>query len=207
MSEKIRIFGDSKSGNCYKIALVCACLDIEYEWLEVDILAGETQTPEFLAMNPNGKIPLLSLPDGRNLPESNAILCYFAAGTDLAGTDRFTAADILRWMFFEQYSHESNIATSRFIIKYLGNPPDRQAALSEKRVGGYKALDVMEEQLTGRNFMVGDAFTIADIALYAYTHVADEGGFDLDRYPAIRAWLVRVAARPEHVTMRVPATA
>ena len=202
MSEIIQVYGDSRSGNCYKVQLLCSHLGIDYAWKEVDILAGDTHTPEFLAMNGNGKIPLLALPDGRCLPESNAILCYLADDSALAGSDRFSRADVLQWMFFEQYSHEPNIASSRFIIQYLGNPPDRQAALEEKRVGGYKALDVMEGQLADRCFMTGDAFTMADIALYAYTHVADEGGFDLDRYPAIRAWLARVAARPEHVAMR-----
>ena len=204
MSDEICIYGDSRSGNCYKIQLLCASLGIEYSWREVDILAGDTQRPEFLAMNANGKIPLLSLPDGRYLPESNAILCYLAAGTEFLGVDRFSRADVLRWMFFEQYSHEPNIATSRFIIQYLGNPPDRQAALKEKRIAGYKALDVMEGDLKDCLFMTGDAFTIADIALYAYTHVADEGGFDLSGYPSVRAWLERVASRPGHVSMRAP---
>jgi glutathione S-transferase len=200
----MRVYGDSRSGNCYKVQLLCSHLGIGYEWKEVDILAGDTHTPEFLAMNSNGKIPLLALPDGRYLPESNAILCYLADNSTLAGSDRFSRADVLQWMFFEQYSHEPNIASSRFIIKYLGNPPDRRAALEEKRVGGYKALDVMESHLAARDFMAGDNFTIADIALYAYTHVADEGGFDLYAYPAIREWLERVAALPGHVAMRTP---
>ncbi len=205
MSTDICIYGDSKSGNCYKIELLCAHLGIEYEWREVDILAGETRTPEFLAMNANGKIPLLALPDGRYLPESNAILCYLAAESDLAGIDRFARADVLSWMFFEQYSHEPKIATSRFIVQYLNNPPDRQDTLKENRIAGYKALDVMEGQLKDRRFMTGAAFTIADIALYAYTHVADEGGFDLGPYAAIRAWLERIATQPEYVPMRVSA--
>jgi glutathione S-transferase len=198
----MRVYGDSRSGNCYKIQLLCSHLRIGYEWKEVDILAGDTHTPEFLAMNSNGKIPLLALPDGRCLPESNAILCYLADDSALAGSDRFSKADVLKWMFFEQYSHEPNIASSRFIIKYLGNPPDRRAGLEEKRVGGYKALDVMESHLVAHDFMTGDNFTIADIALYAYTHVADEGGFDLDAYPAVRAWLERIAALPGHVAMQ-----
>jgi len=202
MTRRIQIYADSKSGNCYKIQLLCAHQGIDYEWIEVDILAGDTHTPEFLALNANGKIPLLCLPDGRCLSESNAILAYLAADTDFAGVDRYAAADILRWMFFEQYSHEPNIATSRFIIQYLGNPADRQEALKEKRVGGYKALDVMEGQLSAGAYMTGDSFTLADIALYAYTHVAEEGGFELDRYPAIRAWLKRIAERPGHVAMQ-----
>ncbi len=201
-NEKILVYGDSISGNCYKIQLLCSQLDIPYDWREVDILAGETRTAEFLAMNTNGKIPLLALPDGRYLPESNAILAYLAEGSELAGSDRFSRAQVLRWMFFEQYSHEPNIATSRFIIKYLGSPPDRQAALEEKRVGGYKALDLMEGQLDNSSFIAGPGYSIADIALYAYTHVADEGGFDLKDYPAVRAWLGRVEATPGYVAMR-----
>ncbi len=202
MDEQILVYGDSISGNCYKIQLLCAQLDIPHDWQEIDILAGDTRSPEFLAMNANGKIPLLALPDGRYLPESNAILVYLAEGSELAGSDRFSRAQVLRWLFFEQYSHEPNIATSRFIIKYLGNPPDRQAALVEKRVGGYKALDVMEGRLDNHSFIAGPGYSIADIALYAYTHVADEGGFDLKDYPAVRAWLARVEATPGYVAMR-----
>ncbi len=198
--DKFVVYGDSRSGNCYKIKLLCSQLGIAYEWREVDILAGETRTPEFLAMNANGKIPLLALPDGRHLAESNAILAYLADGSALAGSDRFSRAAVLQWMFFEQYSHEPNIATSRFIIRYLGSPPDRQAALEEKRLGGYKALEVMEQQLGDNMFIAGSEYSIADIALYAYTHVAHEGGFDLDDYPATRAWLDRVKATPSHVS-------
>ncbi|MFQ6006650.1 MAG: glutathione S-transferase family protein [Woeseia sp.] len=200
-TEKIVVYGDSRSGNCYKVKLLCSQLGILYDWQEVDILAGETRTPEFLAMNTNGKIPLLALPDGRFLAESNAILVFLADGSDLLGRDSFAHARVLQWIFFEQYSHEPNIATSRFIIRYLGSPPDRQAALEEKRVAGYKALDVMEQQLGMRAFIAGAEYSIADIALYAYTHVADEGGFDLRDYPAVRAWLGRVAATPGHVPM------
>jgi len=199
--DKFVVYGDSRSGNCYKIKLLCSQLGIAYEWREVDILAGDTRTAEFLAMNANGKIPLLALPDGRHLAESNAILAYLADGSDLAGSDRFSRAAVLQWMFFEQYSHEPNIATSRFIIQYLGSPPDRQAALEEKRLGGYKALEVMEQQLGNNTFIAGSEYSIADIALYAYTHVAHEGGFDLDDYPATRAWLDRVRATRDHVSM------
>lgn len=199
--DKYVVYGDSRSGNCYKIKLLCSQLGIAYEWREVDILAGDTRTAEFLAMNANGKIPLLALPDGRHLAESNAILAYLADGSELAGSDRFSRAAVLQWMFFEQYSHEPNIATSRFIIQYLGNPPDRQAALEEKRLGGYKALEVMEQQLGNNTFIAGSEYSIADIALYAYTHVAHEGGFDLNDYPATRAWLDRVRTIPGHVPM------
>lgn len=198
---KLKIYGDSRSGNCYKIQVLCAEMGIDYDWQEVDILAGETRTPQFLAMNSNGKIPLLALPDGRYLPESNAILFYLADGSEFFAGDAYSRAEILQWMFFEQYSHEPNIATSRFIIKYLGNPPDRQASLQEKKNGGYKALAVMEQQLLRHPFIVGDNYNIADIALFAYTHVAGEGGFSLDDYPAIRAWIEHIEGRPKFVPM------
>lgn len=199
---KLKIYGDSKSGNCYKIQLLCAEMGIEYDWEEVDILAGDTHTPQFLAMNANGKIPLLALPDGRYLTESNAILFYLADGSEFFAGDAYSRAEILQWMFFEQYSHEPNIATSRFIIKYLGNPPDRLTSLEEKKVGGYKALGIMEQRLQRHPFVTGDKYNIADIALFAYTHVADEGGFSLGGYPAIRAWIERIAGRRNFVRMK-----
>lgn len=198
---KLKVYGDSRSGNCYKIQLLCAEMGVDYDWADVDILAGDTHTPEFLVMNANGKIPTLALPDGRYLSESNAILYYLAEGSEFFAGDTFVRAEILQWMNFEQYSHEPNIATSRFIIKYLGSPPDRQQSLEEKKVGGYKALDVMEQQLERQPFITGDKYNIADIALYAYTHVADEGGFDLEDYPAIRNWLERISQRPKYVPM------
>ena len=195
------IYGDSRSGNCYKLKLLCAEMRMDYDWIEVDILEGETRTEDFLAMNPNGKIPLLALPDGRHLAESNAILCYLSDGSTFFPGKAFEKAEILQWLFFEQYSHEPYIATSRFIIQYLGTPPDRAIELEQKKAGGYKALDVMEQRLSKRDFLAGNEFTIADIALFAYTHVADEGGFSLDDYPAIRAWLDRITARPNFVPM------
>jgi len=197
----VKVWGDSRSGNCFKIRHLCAELDIDYQWQEVDILANETRTPEFLAMNPNGKIPLVDLGGGHYLAESNAILAYLAEGSPLVGADRYERALVMQWMFFEQYSHEPNIATSRFIIRYLGNPPERQAALAEKHTAGHRALGVMEQHLAAGEFMVGDRFTLADIALFAYTHVADEGGFDLQPYPAMRAWLDRVSSRSRFVPM------
>lgn len=202
MAQNMKVYGDSRSGNCYKIQLLCAELSITYDWQEVDILAGETRTPQFLAMNPNGRIPLLALPDGNYLAESNAILCYLADASELAGSGRLGRARILQWLFFEQYSHEPNIATSRFIIKYLGNPPARQADLQSKSKGGYAALGVMEKQLLNNVYMAGEQFSIADIALFAYTHVADEGGFDLADYPAIRAWIRSIERRPRFVKMK-----
>ena len=201
MRDPIEIYGDSISGNCYKPQLACAQLDIDYIWHEVNILSGESRMAEFLAMNPNGRVPLLKLPDGRCLAESNAILCYLADGSPLTGQGRFATANVLRWMFFEQYSHEPFIATSRFIMRYLGSPPDRQADLDAKRAGGHAALDVMERELSGSDFIANDAYSIADIALYAYTHVADEGGFELAGYPNINAWLARVESQDRFVCM------
>jgi len=198
---KLKIYGDSRSGNCYKIQLLCSEMGVDYDWDEVDIIAGDTRTPQFLAMNSNGKIPLLALPDGRHLPESNAILFYLADGSEFLAGDAYARAEILQWMFFEQYSHEPNIATSRFIIKYLGNPADRQSGLEEKKIGGYKALEIMEQQLRRHAFIAGDNYNIADIALFAYTHVADEGGFKLDDYAAIREWITTIKGRPNFVPM------
>ena len=201
MSNMIEVYGDSISGNCYKLQLACAQLGIDYVWHEVDILAGETRTEKYLAMNPNGRVPLLALPDGRFLSESNAILWYLAEDSELRGRDRFEAANILRWMFFEQYSHEPYIATSRFIIQYLGRPEEREGDLESRRGGGYMALDVMERELTDNDFIANDAYSIADIALYAYTHVADEGGFDLGGYPQVIEWLKRVESQEGFVPM------
>ncbi len=189
---RIRIFGDSISGNCYKLKLVCAQLGIDHDWQEIDILKGESRTEAYLRMNPNGKVPVLALPDGRYLPESNAILWYLASESALAGTGRYEQANVLSWMCFEQYSHEPFIATSRFIVRYLGNPEDKQRSLAAKQKGGYKALDVMEAHLAEHDFFANDSYSIADIALFAYTHVADEGGFDLSGYPNVNAWLERV---------------
>lgn len=202
MSNRIELYGDSISGNCYKLQLACAQLDIDYTWHETNILAGESRTEKFLAMNPNGRVPLMALPDGRYLSESNAILCYLAEGSMLAGDDRFERANVLRWMFFEQYSHEPYIATSRFIIQYLGRPEEREGDLESRKGGGYMALDVMEQELTDNDFIANDNYSIADIALYAYTHVAGEGGFDLGNYPQIKAWLERVEMQDGFVPMK-----
>jgi glutathione S-transferase len=199
--DSIILYGDSRSGNCYKLKLLCAEMGIGYHWHEVDILAGETHTPEFLAMNPNGKIPLLALPDGRHLAESNAILCYLADGSEFLFGTAYERALVLQWLFFEQYSHEPYIATSRFIIRFLGSPPDRRKDLEIKREGGLKALRIMDDQLAQQDYLVNQRYSIADIALYAYTHVAEEGGFGLDDYPAIRAWIERIEQRPNYVPM------
>jgi glutathione S-transferase len=196
-----RVYGDEQSGNCYKIKLLCSHLTLPYDWIHVDILAGETRTPEFLALNRNGKIPLLVLDDGRTLAESNAILNFLADGTPYLPGDAWQRAKVLEWQFFEQYSHEPYIATARFIAKYLGMPAERRAEFDAKQTGGHKALSVMERHLEHHDYFVGTSMTIADVSLYAYTHVAEEGNFDLGRYPAIRAWLARVAAQPGHVTI------
>lgn len=195
------IYGDIQSGNCYKIKLLTALLDIPHQWVPVDILAGETQTSDFLTKNPNGKIPLLELDDGRTLSESNAILNYLASGTDFFPQDAFLQAKVMQWQFFEQYSHEPYIAVARFINKYLGMPDSRREEFESKQAGGHKALQVMEQQLQQTPFLTGSQLTTADISLFGYTHVAHEGGFDLSAYPGILAWIKRIATHPDFVGM------
>ncbi len=195
----LRLYDFLDSGNCYKVRLLLSMLGRRFELIELDILAGETRTPDFLAKNPNGRIPALELEDGTFLAESNAILFYLAEGTRFLPDDPLERARALQWMFFEQYSHEPNIATARFWLKHVELDDIKRVALDQKRQAGHAALGVMEGHLTGRDWFAGVGFTIADIALYAYTHVADEGGFGLEGYPAIRAWLGRVAAQPGHV--------
>jgi glutathione S-transferase len=195
------VFGMSASGNCYKVKLLLQQLKLEYQWQEIDILKGETGTPEFLAMNPNGKVPVLQIGPDQYLAESNAILCYLADGTAFWPAERLKKAETLQWMFFEQYSHEPYIAVTRFIQKFL--PPDhlRQAELPRLRERGYQALRVLEQHLQSATFFVGGSYSIADIALYAYTHVAAEGGFDLAAFPAIQAWMARVQQQPGYFSM------
>jgi glutathione S-transferase len=195
----LRLYDYLSSGNGYKVRLLLTQLGVRFERIELDILKGETRTPEYLARNPNGRIPLLELENGAYLAESNAILFYLAEGTPLLPNDRLERARALQWMFFEQYSHEPNIATSRFWLQHLELTPERRAGLEQKRPLGYAALDVMERHLAERTFFVGERYSIADIALYAYTHVAEEGGFDLGRYAALRAWLERVRTQPRHI--------
>ena len=197
----MRVYGDIQSGNCYKIKLLAALLDIEHEWVHVDILAGQTRSKEFLSRNPNGKIPLLELDDGRYLSESNAILNYLATDTAFLPQDPFLRAQVLQWQFFEQYSHEPYIAVARFIAKYLGLPDDRKAEYQAKQAGGHKALAVMEARLSIHFYLVGSHLSVADISLYGYTHVAHEGGFDLSGYPGIQAWLQRISAERRYVGM------
>jgi len=200
----IRLYDYLSSGNAYKVRLLLTQLAIPFERIDVDILAGASRTPAFLAKNLNGRIPVLELEDGRCLSESDAILFYLAEGTPFLPNDRFERAQVLQWMFFEQYSHEPNIATVRFWM-HTEMTPERHAQLERKRALGYAALEVMERHLGGsqaaRRYFVADRYTIADTALYAYTHVAPEGGFDLERFSAVRSWLERVAAQPGHIPL------
>jgi glutathione S-transferase len=192
----MKVYGDAKSGNCYKVQLVCSVLDIDHEWIDVDILEGDTRTDEFLQKNPNGKIPLLEIEEGVALAESNAIINFLAAGTPLYPSDPLSQARVLQWQFFEQYSHEPYIAVARFINKYLGLPEERKEEYVSKQAGGHKALQVMEQQLSITPYIAAQSITAADISLFAYTHVAHEGGFELGGYPAVQAWLDRVASQP-----------
>ena len=195
-----RLHNNMSSGNAYKARLLLTQLGIPFELVEYDVDKAETRTAEFLAKNPNGRIPLLELSPGRFLAESNAILCYLAEDTHFMPADRMQRAQAMQWLFFEQYNHEPNVATVRYWITHKVEMTEfRQIALPVKRKDGVAALGVMEHHLTGRDWFAGTAYSIADIALYAYTHVADEGGFDLGPFPAIRAWIDRVAAEPNHV--------
>jgi glutathione S-transferase len=189
------------SGNGYKVRLLLSHLGTAYRYEEVDILKGQSRTSEFLAKNPNGRIPVLELEDGTFLAESNAILYYLAEGTRYLPEETLGRAQVLQWMFFEQYSHEPNVATVRFWRKHLDLDDDRRRRAEEKTTLGHAALAVMERHLAGRTFFVDERYTIADISLYAYTHVADEGGFDLSPYVAVRAWLERVREQPGYVPL------
>jgi len=197
-----RVYGMSASGNCHKVRMVLEALALPYDWTETDTTKGDTRTPSFLALNPNGQVPAVQLDDGTVLAESNAIIFYLAEGSDLIPAQRLERARMLQWMFFEQYSHEPYIAVARALRKFHRDPKSQRAVIESKMAGGYRALDVMEDRLAKSAFFAGDAFSIADVALYAYTHVADEGGFELERFPAVQAWLARVKAQPRHVDMR-----
>jgi glutathione S-transferase len=193
---------DPRSGNCYKIRLTAALLDLPLERREYDITNGETRTPEFLAqVNSNGRIPVLQI-DDRFLPESNAACWYLAEGSKLIPADRFVRADMLRWMFFEQYNHEPNVATLRFWLAFVGEAnlsEQQRAQIPVRRTAGEDALALMDRHLGAHAWFVGDACTLADISLYAYTHVAEAGGFRLRHYSNICSWLERVAALPGYV--------
>ena len=196
----IRLYDYLISGNGYKVRLLLTQLAIPFERIELDITKGETRTPEFLRKFPNGRIPAVELDDGKLLFESNAIIAYFADGTPLMPADRFQRAQVLQWLFFEQYSHEPYIASVRYLVMHPDVADPRRAIVDTMmRPRGYAALGVMEGHLKSREWFVGERYSIADIALYAYTHVAGEGGFDLAGYPAIRAWLERVKSQPRHI--------
>jgi glutathione S-transferase len=196
----VLLYNSQVSGNCYKVRLLLAHLGMQYQRHEVDVVDRSNRAELLGHLNPALRVPTLVLDDGRPLAESNAILFYFAQGTPYLPEDRYELAQVLQWMFFEQYSHEPNIAVVRFWLAYSGAPP-ADAEVEARRRAGYTALDALEAHLSDHTFLVGQHFTIADIALYAYTHVAPEGGFDLARYPAISAWLERVAGEPGHTPM------
>lgn len=202
--ERLTLHEDPRSGNCYKIRLTAALLGLPLERRLYDILKGETRTPEFLErVNANGRIPVLQVGD-RFLPESNAACWFLAEGSPLIPADRFDQADMLRWMFFEQYNHEPNVATLRFWLLFVGDgnlSEAQRGQLATKRAGGEAALQLMDEHLADRAWLVGQGVTLADIALYAYTHVCEAGGFRLHDYPAICRWLERVAGLPGYVRM------
>ena len=192
------LYNSQVSGNCYKVRLLLAHLGIPYERHEVDVVDRSNRAELLGDRNPALRVPTLVLDDGRSLAESGAILWYFGEGTRFVPEGRYERAQVLQWMFFEQYDHEPGIAVARFLLAYSGREPEPQV-IEARRRQGYNALAAMERHLAGRDFLVGETVTLADIALYAYTHVADEGGFSLDDYPAVRAWLARVAAEPGHV--------
>ena len=196
------LYSMRRSGNCYKVRLALAQLDIPHELVEIDILKGETRTPEFLAKNPSGHVPLLRVADNRHIAESNAILWYIAGHTPLVPDDRADRAEMLQWMFFEQHSLEPNIGAAYFWLRLVKGGRDlQQHALEDWMQEGYRALGVMEKHLTRHKFFAANTYTIADIALYAYTHMAHLCDFDLSTFPAVRAWVARVADQPGHVAM------
>ena len=193
------LYDSPVSGNCYKVRLLLAYLGIPYERRIMDVMDRSDRPDVLGGLNPALRVPTLVLDDGRPLAESGAILWYFGEGTPFVPADRYERAQVLQWMFFEQYDHEPAIAVVRFWVAYSGRPEAYADRLEERTAAGYRALSAMERHLEGREFFVGDGLSLADIALYAYTHVADEGGFDLGAYPAVGAWLVRVRAVPGHV--------
>jgi glutathione S-transferase len=194
----VLLYDSSVSGNCYKVRLLLTMQGVAFERREVDVVDRSGRRELLGELNPALRVPTLVLDSGEPLAESNAILCYLAEGTPLLPDERLERARVLQWLFFEQYSHEPYIAVVRFWVLFAADPPG-EAEIEARRAGGYAALDALEQHLAGREFLVAERFTIADIALYAYTHVAHEAGFEMDRYPAIGAWLARVAAQPGHV--------
>ena len=186
----MKIYGDSKSGNCLKVSWTADFLGRSYTWIETDIMQGESRTPDFLAMNPAGQVPVVVLEDGRTLAQSNAIILHLAEGSSLIPQDAYDRARMLEWLFWEQYSHEPYVAVARFQVRYLGKPVEELEARLVERGGS--ALARLELALQASPFLVGDRVTLADVALVAYTRVAHEGGFSLDSYPAVKAWVGRV---------------
>jgi glutathione S-transferase len=199
----VLLYDSAVSGNCYKVRLLLAHLGISYERRELSVVDRSNRSDVLGGLNPALRVPTMVLDDGRALGESGAILWYFAEGTQFVPDGRYERAQMLQWMFFEQYDHEPALAVVRFWLAYSGRPEAFADRLEERTAAGYRALDAMERYLDGRRFFVADALSLADIALYAYTHVAHEGGFELERYPAIRGWLDRVAAEPGHVPIDV----
>jgi glutathione S-transferase len=198
------LYGFTPSGNCYKPRLLMTLLGQPFRWVETDSARGATRTPEFLAKNPNGRVPLMEFEDGRRLSESNAMLWYLGEGSAYLPSDPWQRALVLQWMFFEQYSHEPYVAVARFISGWLPSDSPRRAELPRLVERGHDALAVMEQHLAGHRWLAGDAFGIADIALFAYTHTAPEGGIALDAYPGILAWLARVRSVPGFVPLLGP---
>jgi len=200
----LRLYDFLPSGNSYKARLILAQLGVPFERIELNILKGETRTPVFLSKNPNGRIPVLETESGQFLAESNAILVYLSEGTEFLPSKAFERAQVLQWLFFEQYSHEPYIATSRYWMSILRKADEYREALQQKQQPGYAALAVMEQHLSSHSFFVAERYTIADIGLFAYTHVAEEGGFALEKFPAIQDWLARVKAQPRYISITTP---
>ena len=203
MTDGYVLYSMEASGNCYKARLLLHILGLPFRLIETDAQTGITREPEFLALNPNGRVPLLILPDGRRLSESNAMLLYLAEGTPWLPADAYDRAVCYQWLFFELYEHEPTIAVARSWLHVYESKKGKATPeqIADWHARGHRALGVMETRLDDHDWLAGDAFSVADIALYAYTHVAHEGGFDLTPYPGIRAWLARIAARPDHVPM------
>jgi glutathione S-transferase len=197
----VLLYNSAVSGNCYKVRLLLAQLGLEYDTVDVSVVDRSNRGELLGGLNPALRVPTLVLDDGRPLAESNAILWYFADGTEYLADDGYERAQVLQWMFFEQYSHEPYVAVARFLKAYSGQPEQFERQRERLLTGGYAALDAMERHLAGRDFLVGGRYSIADVSLYAYTHVAAEGTFDLGRYPAVRTWLDRVAVQPGHVAI------
>ena len=197
------LYQDPRSGNCYKVVLTAAHLGIALQTVDIDVVSGSTRKPDFLAKNPNGRVPTLELDDGRFLPESNAIIWYLAEGTPLIPADRFARAQMLQWLFFEQYSHEPYIAVARYWMNFVSKEKlrEQEHLISEWHAKGNAALGVMEQHLQRNDWFAGGGHSLADIALYGYTHCAADGGFDLKKFPAVGAWLKRVASTKGYVKM------